>query len=341
MFDYIIVTHIPAFYKVNLYNQLAEKLKLFVIFIAANTNEKRSDDFVTLKNTNFNYEILCDGDLQSRNVKSNIKKLQSILKQTDYKRILVSGWDLKEFWYLVMFYPKFKTCLALESTILESNIRGIKGWIKRFFLSRIARVFASGNLHVDLLNALNFDGEIKITKGVGIINKPIFKKATKEYQNRFLYIGRLTKVKNLEALIYIFNDLPNYHLTIIGDGEEKTYLQSIANQNIVFKAAIENSKLYNEFLNNDIFILPSLIEPWGLVVEEALYFHLPVLISKQCGACELIAEQKNGFIFDPRDLSYLKELILRIDKDIYNDLMNYVNSFNLDFKDIKQVEIYL
>ena len=341
MYDYIIVTHIPAFYKVNLYNELAKKLKILVVFIATNTNEKRADDFTSLQNASFSYEVLSDGDFQTRDVKSNIKKLKIILKNNEYKRLLVSGWDLKEFWYLVMLYPKSKNCLALESTILESISKGFKGWIKKVFLSRISTVFASGNLHVELLKALSFEGDTKITKGVGIINKPTFEKVKKKYQKRFLYVGRLSRVKNLETLIKVLNDLPNHHLTIIGDGEEKEYLQSIANQNISFKPPIENGKLQTEFLNHDIFILPSISEPWGLVVEEALYFGQPVMVSKNCGSVELVKSGVNGYIFEPMDMEEIKRLILGIDDVVYQRLIEGVSGFSVDEKDLEQVESYL
>ena len=340
MYDYIIVTHIPAFYKVNLYNELAKQLKILVIFIASNTNEKRADDFTTLQNANFSYEVLSDGDFQIRDVKLNIKKIKTILKNNQYKRLLVSGWDLKEFWYLVMLYPKSKNCLSLESTILESTPKAIKGWVKKVFLSRIATVFASGNLHIELLKALSFKGNIKITKGVGIINKPTFKKVKKKYQKRFLYVGRLSRVKNLETLIRVFNDLPNYHLTIIGDGEEKEYLKSIANQNIPFKPPIENIKLQNEFLNHDIFILPSISEPWGLVVEEALYFGLPVMVSKNCGSVELVKSGVNGYVFEPMDMEEIKNLILNINDLVYQKLIEGVSEFSVNKKDFGQVLSY-
>lgn len=341
MYDYIIVTHIPAFYKVNLYNELAKKLKIFVVFIASNTNEKRADDFTTLQNANFSYELLSDGDFQSRDVKSNIKKLKTIFKNNEYRRLLVSGWDLKEFWYLVMFYPKSKNCLALESTILESTPKGFKGWIKKVLLSRISTVFASGNLHVELLKALSFKGNIKITKGVGIINKPTFEKVKKEYQKRFLYVGRLSSVKNLETLIKVFNQLPNHHLTLIGDGEEKEHLKSLANQNISFEPPIENSKLQIEFLNHDIFILPSISEPWGLVVEEALYFGQPVMVSKNCGSVELVKSEGNGYVFEPMDMEEIKSLILGVDDVVYQKLVDGVSGFSVDEKDVGQVESYI
>jgi len=341
MYDYVVVTHLPAFYKVNLYNELAKKFKILVVFIANNTHEKRADDFVTVENIKFNYEILSDGDFQSRNIKENIVTLKRILKNIDYKKLLVSGWDLKEFWYLVIFYPKSKNCLALESTILESNAKGIKGWIKRIFLTRISTVFASGNLHVELLKALNFQGDIKITKGVGIINKPEFDKSEIKYQKRFLYVGRLSKVKNLEMLIKVFNDLSEFALTLIGDGEEKEYLKSISNSNVIFKAPIENKKLKDEFLQNDIFILPSISEPWGLVVEEALYFGLPVLISKNCGSCELITSGENGYIFDPLDSENLKEIIMSLEAQKYDQLCRGVDKFSIAQKDQLQLSAYL
>ena len=119
MYDYIIVTHIPAFYKVNLYNEMAKSLNILVLFISSNTNEKRSDDFIILNNAKFKYKVLFDGNFQERNVYHNIKNLQEILKKLSFKKILVSGWDLKEFWYLVFTTAKEKNCLALESTIKE------------------------------------------------------------------------------------------------------------------------------------------------------------------------------------------------------------------------------
>ncbi len=341
MYDYVIVTHIPVFYKVNLYNELSKKLNIFVIFISGDTSEKRADDFVSLENAEFKYEVLSDGDFQSRNQFTNIRKIKDIIKSIEYKKLLVSGWELGEFWYLVFFYPKSKNCLALESTVRESSTIGIKGVIKKLFLSRISTVFASGALHIELLNALGYKSEIKVTKGVGIINKTEFARKEKRYQKRFLYIGRLSKVKNLKTLIELFNSLEEYFLTIVGDGEEKESLAKMAKSNIIFKEPIENKKLKDEFLNNDIFILPSMIEPWGLVIEEALYFGLPVIVSQNCGSVELIKNGVNGYIFDPKDNKNLKDIIINIDAKRYDELLAGVKEFSIDDKDRNQISSYI
>ena len=340
MYDYIIVTHIPAFYKVNLYNELANKLNILVVFISSNTNEERADDFLSLNNAKFKYELLHKGNFQTREVFQNIIKLKNILKNNKYKRILVSGWDLKEFWYIILTNATIKNYLALESTINESRIDGIRGWIKKIFLSRISTIFASGNLHKSLVDSLNYKGKVLISKGVGIINKPIFTPIKREYKKRFLFIGRLSFVKNLEVLIKVFNSLENYNLTIIGEGEDKEYLKSISHSNIIFKGAIDNINIKNHILEHDVFILPSVSETWGLVAEEALYFGLPVIISEKAGASELIVDNFNGFIINPLNKYEIRNTILRIDYKVYQELILNIDKLSIFDKDILQVKAY-
>ncbi len=340
MYDYIIITHIPAFYKVNLYNELAKKLNIFVIFLSSDTVQKRSSDFISYKKANFKYKILYDGDFQDRNVLKNIIILTKFLKNISYKQILVSGWDLLEFWYLVFLNKKDKNILALESTIYESATNGTKGFIKKIFLSRIKSVFASGKLHEKLLKALKFNGDIKITKGVGIINKPSFKLENKKYEKRFLFIGRLSSEKNIKELVKIFNSLPECFLTVIGIGELIQEFQKNSNANINFVGMVQNSKLKDYFLKNDIFILPSVSETWGLVVEEALYFGLPVLVSEKCGVSELVKDGINGYIIDANNITNLNEVIAKIDSNTYKKLVNGVKEFCIDSKDLEQIKAY-
>ena len=89
-----------------------------------------------------------------------------------------------------------------------------------------------------------------------------------------------------------------------------------------------------------IFILPSISEPWGLVVEEALYFGLPVMISKNCGSVELIKNGVNGYIFEPMNSEKIKSLILNIDNILYQELIEGVREFSVGEKDLKQLGVY-
>ena len=340
MYDYIIVTHIPVFYKVNLYNELAKKLNILVIFIAKNTNELRADDFITLENCRFEYNVLYDGDLEDRNIITNIIKLKKILKECQYQRILVGGWNLKEFWYIVFTNHKSKNRLVLESTINESKIDSIRGIMKKMFVKRISLVFASGSLHRELLYKLCYKGKTLITKGVGIINKPSLNHIKREYKKRFLYIGRLSKEKNVELLVDVFNDLDDYTLTIIGTGPLELSLKSKAKENIIFKGQIGNQELKQYYDRNNILVLTSISETWGLVVEEALYFGIPVIVSNKCGICEIIKEDVNGYIVDLKNTQNIKDIILKIDNAAYQKLVDGVEQFSVNNKDIEQLRVY-
>lgn len=340
MFDYIIVTHIPSFYKVNLYNKLSKKMKILVIFIASNTNEKRTDDFLALGASEFEHRLLYNGDFESRNINANILGLRSILKKCQYKKILVSGWEAKEYWYCVFTNSKFKNCLALESTINESSSYGIKGAMKRIFLSRISTTFASGTLHKRLLDKLKYKGEVKITKGVGIINKPKRDFIQRKYRKRFLFIGRLSIVKNINMLIDLFNNLEGYTLTIIGVGSSEQELKNKAKDNILFKGQVLNENLKEYFEDNDFLLLPSTSETWGLVAEEALYFGMPVIVSSCCGVSELVKEGLNGYVIDLNNAEKLKDIILDINNNSYQDLIDGVDKFSVNKKDLKQVTSY-
>ena len=341
MYDYIITTHIPVFYKVNLYNELSKHLNIYVIFIADNTGEKRSNDFTRLGHVSFKYSILNKGDFQARHQFQSVLKLRKIIKKLKYSKILVSGWDLPEFWFLVMTNNKSKNCLALESTIIESNILGIKGRIKKIFLWRISKVFASGKLHVDLLNKLRYRSETKITQGVGIINKPAFQSRDRSYQKRYIFIGRLSDEKNLALLVSIFNELSDYTLTLVGVGPLECELKKMAKMNIQFLGSVENNKLKDIYLNHDILILPSLSEPWGLVIEEAQFFKTPVIVSKNCGVSELVVDGVNGFVIDESSGKEIKNTILNISDEGYDALVQGVGECSIDKKDERQVYAYI
>lgn len=340
MYDYVIVTHLPAFYKVNLYNELAKRMKIFVIFIAAETVERRSQDFSKLSGASFSYRILYEGAFQRRSIVKSVLALRSCLKPLMFKKLIVGGWDLPEFWYLVFSSPQAKNCLALESTVIESSSAPAKKALKKLFLARISQVFASGELHKQLLAQLGYSGNIKITHGVGIINKPAVKSSNRLYERKFLFIGRLSAEKNLNLLLDVFARLQECALTIVGAGPDEDRLKAVATANVVFAGIVENSMLKNIFAENDFLILPSMSEPWGLVVEEALYFGLPVIVSNRCGASELVKKGENGWVFDPADPGQLKDLISNIDAEKYRNLLNALHHSSIAEKDQKQVAAY-
>ena len=63
----------------------------------------------------------------------------------------------------------------------------------------------------------------------------------------------------------------------------------------------------------DIFVLPSRKETWGMVVNEALCFSLPMIVSDQVGAgMDLVIPHENGYIFPAGDVAALADGISKL-----------------------------
>lgn len=334
--DKVVITNLPSFYKINLYNELNKRCRLLVIYTGDHASG-RNEDFYRGK-MEFDYLWLRKSGI------GRLGQLFRILGSTHYQELILGGWDSLPLWLGAFVSPKRKNSVVVESSYLESTTRGVKGLVKRLYMSRISKVYASGRAQQRLVEGLGYSRKVVITKGVGIFNygtQPNYEERAEV--KRFIYVGRLTAVKNLKFLIEVFNEIPQYELTIVGFGELEESLKSIARDNIRFTGAVENHKLKDVYRAHDVFILPSYSEPWGLVVEEALNNGLPVLVSDKVGcADEIIREGENGFIFPHNDKAALLNSIERIcDITTYNAMRHNISQ--LDFKVIarKQVECYL
>ena len=118
----------------------------------------------------------------------------------------------------------------------------------------------------------------------------------------------------LEAIKSITKSNQLFHLTIIGTGELESYLKDFINVNqlqnkATFLGAINSENIIAYIEKADLLILPSVFDGWGLVVNEALQCHIPVLVSDHCGAKELVKHNQNGLIFDHNNLESLTENI--------------------------------
>ena len=306
-YDTVFVTHLPAFYKVNLYNAIAKQQRILVIFLGA-SSKIRTQDFSSLA---FEFEswVMDAQDFEQRSVLKTLKNLAKLwqkIRTLRYHQLVVGGWDRLEFWMLVILSPSRKNYLALESSVYESQVSGLRGAIKKFFLTQLQGVYASGAPHIRLLQLLKYPGEIKKTLGVGLFNYQAKILQQRPFSGKFLYVGRLAPEKNLLLLIKAFQKLPEFTLTIIGDGPLKSALRQDCLSNVTILGYVSNIELASYYQAHDVFILPSLSEPWGLVVEEALYYGLPVIASGNVGcAQDLIVDNQLGLMFNPADLNNL------------------------------------
>lgn len=142
-------------------------------------------------------------------------------------------------------------------------------------------------------------------------------------------VARLIPRKGIDYLIrataMVSQHLPNLRLLIIGNGIQRAELERLIEQ-LEFndKAQILGFVPHNQiatYLNMaDVFVIPSLYEPLGIVTIEAMACGIPVIGSDVDGIPDVIEDGKNGILVPPGDDKQLAEAIMRLlaDEDTRN-----------------------
>jgi glycosyltransferase involved in cell wall biosynthesis len=134
---------------------------------------------------------------------------------------------------------------------------------------------------------------------------------------KFLYVGRLSKEKGLfdllEAFCRVHEQNPEATLALAGSGLiEEDLRQRTRALGIESAVTLLGTKTPEEIgrllMSSAAMILPSYREPWGLVVNEALSFGCPVVVSDICGCVpELVIDGVTGYSFPPGDVDALAQ----------------------------------
>ena len=112
---------------------------------------------------------------------------------------------------------------------------------------------------------------------------------------KFLYVGRVSREKNLDTLLEAFVDLKRAgteaELLIVGDGP---YLATLRDRyrrgDIVFTGFLEGDDLARAYAGADVFVFPSTTDTFGNVVLEAHASGLPTIVSNQGGPAENVVD---------------------------------------------------
>jgi glycosyltransferase involved in cell wall biosynthesis len=143
-------------------------------------------------------------------------------------------------------------------------------------------------------------------------------------------VGRFLPRKGLETLVTAFkqyrdqseaNGKVAWDLVLVGDGRHQNAIRAMVKDlpGVHFAGAVFGDTLCHYYGLARVLVVPSLVDQWGLVVNEGLAAGLPVLVSRGCGAARtLVKEGDNGWTFDPDGVDALA-LLLRRMSDLPND----------------------
>jgi glycosyltransferase involved in cell wall biosynthesis len=126
---------------------------------------------------------------------------------------------------------------------------------------------------------------------------PITERPAKRNHKLVAFVGRVTHQKGpwhfIEVARKILEKRPDVHFIIAGTGDQlKEMIERVAElrigKNIHFTGFLPHEKVQELYQLADVYVMPSVSEPFGLTCLEAVSNNIPVVISKQSGVAEVL-----------------------------------------------------
>lgn len=287
----------------------------------------------------YSYELLFDTYIEQVGTKAKFKALASRMRAYKPDVLLVTGYyDPAQ--VLLMALAKLsgiKVIIQNESTPVDQTRSVLKENIKKAILAMANGFFCFGTPQANYLLQLGVRPERILVQNNAVVDNVRLRRTYEQaLPNRsarqkeldlkpfnFIYVGRLAPEKNLTALIDALHQAlqktgksSEWGLLLLGDGTQKGMIQTQIDQ-LGLQTSVRilpNQPWYRvpeTLALADVMVLPSLSEPWGLVVNEAMACGMPVVVSDRCGcATDLVQQGQNGYTFDPNRPDELVKYLL-------------------------------
>jgi glycosyltransferase involved in cell wall biosynthesis len=209
-----------------------------------------------------------------------------------------------------------------DSNIRGDRARGVKGWVKRAFVTRVVRsctgVMPCGSLGEAYFRRYGAAAEAVFYTPyepdygmIGGLSADVIEKTRRDFaldalRRRIVFSGGLQPVKRpdmlLESFLTIAAERPDWDLLMVGDGPLRAGLErripaALAGR-VKFTGFLDDQEVISALYRlSDVLVLPSAFEPWAVVINEAVAAGLAVVATDVVGAAaELVRDGVNGRI---------------------------------------------
>ena len=161
-----------------------------------------------------------------------------------------------------------------------------------------------------------------------------------------LSVGQMIYRKGFDILIEAMEGIPSSVGVYIVGGQPSDELLTKVKRgrltNIHFVGFQDKNELARYYLAADIFVFPTREDVWGLVINEALSYGLPVISSDRCGAAlELVKDRNTGYIFTNESVDELHSILKHCLNGEYIDLRDNCFNVSREYTIEKMVEAHL
>ena len=257
-----------------------------------------------------------------------------------YDLVILGGWAEPSYLLLWVLAQLKRTRVAfwIESTLSDLSRQTWRESVKRLMLSRASGAIVPGQSAAAYCEWLGLSRE-RIFVAPNAVDTSYFRKQAetllpiREDIRRelgldgvvILFVGRMVEYyKQISVLIHAYKQLESWkldtRLVLIGEGDDRATYERLSCElglrSIQFVDFMSHDALCRYYASADVFVLPSRSETWGFVLNEAMEFGLPLVVTQAVGASpDLVTEGENGFVVPTGDAEALANALKRLVTD--------------------------
>lgn len=320
----LVVTNTPAPYRLPVFEALGGQLPLTVYFCEGHDPDRMWQ--IALQSDRVQYEVgtvrrlprglVWNSDLAGRLHQTPFDVYIAGDNFTSLLSILHVWWTARR-----QHKPFIIWCEAIDTAYASGN--AISNMYRRWLYARTDAFLAFGRRpQAYLLN--RGAAPDRIVQGLQVIPaeqipSPTSDKAALGLTGKtvVLYVGYFIARKGVDHLIKAFQQVgrPDDILALVGNGPEGPVLRKLSGDDprILFPGYLDGTEKSNWYAAADLFVLPTLHDPWGLVVNEAMTFGLPIIATEAAGCVpDIVRDNDNGLVVPSSDVPALKVALTRL-----------------------------
>lgn len=323
------ISNIEVPYRVKFFNELSQKCDLTVLY-ERSKSKNRNDEWAKSEKNDYKVIYLDGISIKQENTFS-FKIFKYILG--NYDEIIFGCYNsiIQILAIIVMKILKKSYSINIDGeTFIEKN--GFKNKIKIFLLKGAKKYYVAGEISASNLKKIINNSKV-YTYFFSSMTKKEIENRRKKYNRKnsdILVIGQYFDYKGLDIAIKAASNFKNIRFKFIGSGNRCDLLNKKINEenidNIKIIPFLQMNELEKEYQSCRALILPSKKECWGLVINEAASYGIPIVSTTGSGAAvEFLSKEYGVFLAEANNVDDLCEKI--------NTLLNY--------KDIDKYQKYL
>lgn len=344
----LFTTNIPSPYRVDFFNELGKYCDLTVIFENAaakdRDNKWKPDAF-----KNFNAVFL--KGLRVGAAEAFCPKVIKYIKDKSYDVIVIGMYSTPTGMLAVQYLRNHSIPFIISSDGgMAKADSGVKYKIKKHFISSADGWLSTGKITSEYLQHYGADADkiyvypfTSVSRN-DIIAQPLSLENKQKYRDEldikeefiFLSVGQFIYRKGYDVLLNASKDInKNIGIYVVGGKPTEEYeclIKQFNLNNVHFIDFMSKRELSRYYKASDIFVLPTREDIWGLVINEAMSYGLPVITTDKCVAgIEMVHDGLNGFIIPADNIDALKSSL--------NKAVNYKFDSNISLKTAREYSI--